>query len=779
MRSWAVKIGFIIVISITVVLAGCGGGSSNKTATTVAQVTLSCSPSCSSGTLSLVAGQVANLTVAAVNSTGGSVTTTFTFNSSNPGLVTIGFNAGQALVCAGVWDSITVVCNGTDKSGNPLSGSATITASAQNISSSPVQVTLHPQVNSLVVTPSSLPGCFSIKETQQFTAHACTTQGTPDAAPPCGPSARDITSQVGAITWSQTNASVATVDVNGLATAQAPGLAGIIASVGTVSSPSTNFRSCLPLQIRLHVSQVTDTSATLNVSTTCTSGQTPPSPCATILEADITDEKGTTTNSAPVSLVSNNSQVAALSGLTLTGESSGGAGILASCVPPTCGVGLNLPIYSNIFSTTVTGSSPTTTVYATTSFAPPSGTSPTLIPIDTSKTPPVAGTAITLPGVANSLVFTPNGARGFLGTSAGVASLDTTANTVTLLTPTLGKVLAVSADGSTVIVSNAALDPGTGLPIEPIGPNQRLSILNAANNSIQSFVLRGATAAAFTGDGFKAFIAADCSQNTPPASTPPTVCPVGTTGTNPGNLYVFSPQLSLQSVNVGGATANNTGVTTMASGPYAFLVNGAGVTPVGTCNNTPQPPLAPASINSTNIQMVSGTQNADLIVAVDSPLPPATGTGGVDIITVTLGPLTAPITPANCAPSPSFSNQFVDFAQGAFTARQLLVPTNGTGGTNGSHIVVLPKGIPKLFVAVAGSPGGSTVSLAGSATEAVSGSMTLDGNTAWVGVAGSNSVDEIALTGLSDIAQVATSFTTVVAGSTVPAPPNIVVVKPH
>jgi len=542
-----------------------------------------------------------------------------------------------------------------------------------------------------------------------------------------------------------------------------------------VTSPATDFRSCLPVQIRLHVTQATDTSATLNLNDT------------RILEADITDEKGTTTNSAPVSLVSNNSQVAALSGLTLTGESPGGAGILASCIPPTCGVGVNIPIYSNIFSTIVNGTSPTTTVYATTSFAPPSGTNPTLIPIDTSKNPPVAGTAITLPGVPNSLVFTPNGAKGFLGTSAGVASLDTTANTVTLVNPTQGKVLAVSADGSTVIISNAGLDPGTGQPIEPSGPNQRLFILNAGNNSIQNFVLQGAVAAAFTGDGFKAFIAADCSHNTPPNTT----CPAGTSVAN-GNAYVFSAVLSLQSINVGGvigtnsnAVANNVDVATLASGPYAYFANVAspnatGLMPIGTCNNAPatSPPAA-VPTNSTNIQMVKGTKNADLIVAVDSPIPPATGTGGVDIITVTLGTLTGPISSANCAPSATYSNQFVDFAQGAFTARQLLAPTNGTGGTNGSHVVVLPKGIPKLFVAVAGSPGGSTVSLAGSAAEAVSGSMTLDGNTAWVGVAGSNSVDEISLTSLSDTLQIPTNFTTVVSGSTVPAPPNIVVVKPH
>jgi hypothetical protein len=760
MRPWAVKIGLIIVISISVIVPGCGGGSSNKTATTVAQVTLTCSPSCSSGTLSLVAGEVAALAAAAVNSGGGTVTTTFTFNSSNPNLVTIGFNAGQALVCAGVWDSITVVCNGTDKSGNPLFGSATITASAQNVTSAPVQVTLHPPVSSIVVTtPPGAPACFSIKETEQFTGHACTTQGAPDASGPCAPSAREITSQVGAITWTETNAAVATVDANGLVTSQAPGLAEIIASVGTVSSPATGFRSCLPVQIRLHIPETTTTSATLSVNGTQT------------VEADITDEKGTTTNSAPVFIVSNNNQVAALSGLTLTGEAPGGAGILASCIPPACGVGVNIPIYSNLFSATVTGTTPTTTVYATTSFVPPSGTTPTLIPIDTSKTPPAAGTAINLPGVPNSLVFTTSGAKGFLGTSAGLASLDTASNTVTLLNPTVGKVLAVSPDGSTVIVSNAGLDPGTGQPIEPVGPNQRLTIFNATNNGAQNFVLQGATAAAFSGDGFKAFIAADCSHNTPPFTT----CPAGNTGPN-GNLYVFSPALSLQSVNVGGPSANNIDVTTMASGPLAFVVNGAGLTPVGTCNNTPQTPLAPPSVNTTSIQMVKGTQNADLIVAVDSPAPPASVAAGVDIITITLNPLTGPITSANCAPGASYSNQFVDFGAGAFTARKLLVPTNGT---NGSHVVVLPKGMNQLFVAV---PGGSpsTVTLAGAAaTEAVGGSLTLDGSTAWVGVAGTNTVDEINLTSLSDTLQIPTSFMTVSSGSTVAAPPNIVVVKPH
>src|SRR5262249_43568805 len=212
-------------------------------------------------------------------------------------------------------------------------------------------------------------------------------------------------------------------------------------------------------------------------------------------------------------IVSNNSQIAQLSGVTLTAESPGGASLIAACVPPGCGAGLDIPIpiYSNIFSVMVTGSTPATTVYATSSFAPPSGTTPTLIPIDTSKSPIVAGTAINLPGTPNSLVFAPNGAKGYMGTSGGIAVLDTGTNTVSAIDPFVGKVLAVSPDGNTVILSNAALDPSTGNPIQPDVPSQRLVIL-IGGNSLQKLVLPGAIAASFTGDSSKAYIAVHSSN---------------------------------------------------------------------------------------------------------------------------------------------------------------------------------------------------------------------------------------------------------------------------
>jgi hypothetical protein len=521
----------------------------------------------------------------------------------------------------------------------------------------------------------------------------------------------------------------------------------------------------MPVQITLHINgdpagQPTE-SATMSVGTTTV-------PNTKTIEADMVDELGVTTNSAPVVISNNNTVVATVSGTTLTATSPGGATLVASCIPPTCGVGINTPVYSNPFQVTVVGSSPQTFVYATTSFAPPTG-SPSLIPIDTSKTPIVAGTAITLPGTPNSMMFAPNGSRAFLGTSAGIASFSPGTSTVTLLDPFIGKVLAVSPDGNTAIFSNAANDPGTGSPIEPHGPAQRLVILNGANNTVQRFVLPGAVSASFTSDGFKAFIAADCSHNLQPGP-----CPPGLDPTTPGNVMVFSPFLTLQVLNIG-ASSNNSSVVTLPSASYAYFANSAGLQAMATCNDVPasanNPPTNPPT-QTTAIQLLGATSNANFIVAVDSP--------GVDIVTATPAPLaiTPPLSAANCGPAVNYIPGFVDFGQGPFTAHQLLVPSNGTGGNNGSHVVVLPAGTPNLFVAVPGV-GPEVIPLTGAgATEALSGGMTLDGNTAWVGVAGSNTVDQILLTNspsTADALHITTSFTK---GDGTPAPPNIVVVQP-
>jgi len=697
--------GLALIALFVSLAAGCGGSKSANT--TVAAVTIGTS------SLSLVAGEVVGLRVSAVNSADASVPTTFTFNSSNTQIATV---SPGGSVCAGVWDSSFVVCNGSDAQGNPISGTAIITATAAGgVTSGPVTVAVHPSITSVTVDGVTEP-CFSITQTHQFMAHAFH-------------NATEITSQIGNFSWSASSPAVATVDANGLATARAPGITGVVASVGSTTSPAVFFKSCMPVQIVLHINGdpagVPTESAVMNVSDTKT------------VQADMVDELGAVTPNAPVTILSNNSTVASVSGTKLTAQSPGGAGLQAVCAPPTCGIGVNTPIYSNLFSIFVNGTSPnTTTVYAASTFPNVPGSSITLIPIDASKTPPVAGSPIFLPGFPNSLVFDRSGTTGFMGTSNGLAALSATSNLVSLISPIpIGKVLAVSADGNQVIVSNSATDPSTGQPIDNNPSEQRVWLFNKSASTITTFILTGAVAANFDDDGFRAYVAA-----------------------SNGNVYVLSSFLSPQTISLGGV---NSDVTQLPSGPFVYVANSAGVQSIATCNNAPQTTNPPTN-STTNIQFVQSVRNSDTIMALEPT--------GLDVVTAFPSDLTPPvtITPANCPGNISYSNNFINFGIGPITAHQLLV------GSAGTHVAVLPAGLNQVL-SVVNVTNVAGIPLPAGATEALNGSLTPDGATLWVGVAGTNTVDRINLNSNVDEVQIPMTFKKA-DGS--PAPPNLVVIRP-
>lgn len=687
------------VLLALLAIAGCGG-SSNKN--TVAAVSLT------PASISVVAGEVQQLTVSASNSSGVPATTTFTFNSSNPRLVTI---SPSGLVCGGVWDSTFVVCNGKDAAGNPLTGTAIVTASAGGVSSGPVTVSIHPNVTSIQVTGATLSTpCVSHGNTQQFTAKAF--NGT-----------TDVTSSIGSFSWSSSDGAVVSVDANGLATAGAPGSAGVVARVGNVTSQSVPFNTCLPVRIVLH--KTGDPAGQPTEFVTLTTAQT------LTVQADMIDQNGAVTLGAPVSLVSNNPAVATVtgstSGATLTGVSPGGAGLIAVCAPPTCGSGDSGLIYSNLLSVTVSGTSPATTVYVGTTTIPAPGTVPSLIPIDTSKSPPAAGTAIALPGAPTSMAFSGDGTKLYVDTSSGLVSVNPTNNAVTPLdADPIGVILAVSRDGSKVIISNVKFQLDV--------PSQRLFIFDATANTLQTFILPGAVAAAFTGDGSKAYIAANFSDL---RTNPPT----------PGNaIYVWSPFSTLRTLSTTG-TPNS--VATVAAGPLAFIANGSGVNALNTCDNSLN-----TSVPTTSApQLIATQKNFNGLAIVNQT--------GVDITTVNLPDATV----SQCPTPVSYSNQFSDFGLGVFTARQVLFSTDG------EHIAVLPEGINQIGLAV---PGGAPalIPIAAGGTEALSGDLTLDGNTLWAGVAGTNTVHQISLTGGGDIFQIQLNLN----GAS--APPDIIAVRP-
>lgn len=719
MRRFAVIPGFIL--SIIAVLTGCGGGGSSSKVT---QVVLS--PT----SISMNAGDVIQITATAEDASSNVQTVNFTFNSSNNNIVTVANTNGasSALICAGVWDTSFIVCNGSS-AGVPLTGTASITASANGVTSGPAVITVHPKVSSVVVDPVA--GCTSSTQTKQFTAHVCSTLVTPhDSSGPCAPNAHEITSSAGPITWASTNSTVATVDITGLATAVNPGLTGIFASISNVSSSPTSsqFRTCMPVLIRLHLQG--DPAGSPTTALSMTQNQT------ATLESDIVDENGVTTNSIPTILASNYPSVASLSTLTLTATSFGGAGIVAGCTPPTCGAGLNTPVYSNLFKVTVSGTSPASTVYATSSFTPPSGTSPTLVPISTST--PALGTAITLPGTPNSLVFGTGGTDAYMGSSSGLMHFSVANNNVFIVDPSItGKVLAVSPNATKVIVSNAAKDP-QGNVIEPNPANQRVWVFDLSTSTTQAFVLSGAVAAAIDNDGFRDYIV---------------------TNDGSGNVYVFSPALTLQTISVAGTHSD---AAPLPSNGFVYLATSNGLEVVGTCNNVQQPTANNPPTNSSTIQLVQPVANANMIVAMDST--------GVDVETATVTPLTPPLTlsPANCTPGVSYSNQFIDFGLGPITAHQLLVSSNGT------NVAVLPNGLNQVLLAAIGG-GPHAIPLAAGSTAPTNGGMTPDGNTLWIGVAGSNTVDQIDLVGMSDVKQVATTFKKSDGSA---APPDLVALLP-
>jgi hypothetical protein len=699
-RSPLAGMALIILISL---IAGCGGSKSANNTVAAVQI--------APATLSMVAGQVVTLTASAVNSANATVSTTFTFNSTNTSIATI---SPQGSVCAGVWDSGFVVCNGLDAQKNPISGTAIVTATAAGVTSGPVTVAVHPAITSVSVDPVVEP-CFSITQTHQFVAHAFN-NGT------------EITSQVGNFSWSASAPAVASVDANGLATARTPGITAVVASVGSTSSPAVFIKTCMPVHLELHVNGdpagVPTEAVTMNVADT------------KVVQVDMVDELGAVTPNAPVTILSNNTTVATVAGTTLTAQSPGGAGLQAVCAPPSCGTGINTPIYSNLFSIFVAGTSPnTTTVYATSTFPDVPGSSITMIPIDASKTPPVAGAPIFLPGFPNSLLFDRAGATGYIGTNNGLVTLDTATNAVQLISPIpIGKVLAVSADGNQAIISNAAIDSSTGNPIDPFPSEQRVWLFNKSNGTITTFILTGAVAANFDDDGFRAYVAA-----------------------SNGNVYVLSSFLTPQTLAIGGV---NTDVTQLPSGPFVYVANSAGLQAIATCNNAVQSTTPPT--NSTHIQFVQSVRDTNNFVVVDSP--------GIDFESANAADLTPPttITPANCPGIITYSNTFFDFGIGPFTANQLLV------GSAGTHIAVLPAGVNKVLTLLSGTTVGS-VQLPPGATEATNGSLTPDGATLWVGVAGTNTVDRINLNTNADEVQIPMTF---VKADGSPAPPNLVVIRP-
>lgn len=621
---------FSIVLALLMAMVlGCG--SSKRTATGFpVPASIALSPM---NQISLEVGTIRVFAASAQNSRGTVITDPISFFSNNTGVVTVASN-GSA--CAGTWDSLTnpQVCTPGP------TGVAQVTATSQGVSSPATTIYVHQHIDSIQLSPvATQPNptapCISKGQTLQYSAAAFSHNA-------------DITSSVGQFSWQVVDTNVVTVNTTqvglGLSQVQAqagtPGKTSIFASASGSNSLPLTFTTCPVQSITLAVTGSTATSKTVT--------------------ATVIDSMGVTITGVPLTWTSSEpALISVASSGVATASKVGGASILASCTPPTCNIGFqpSFPVYPQSavsFVNPGTGKPGTFTVYATTEGC---GTDtsciPIVTPIDTSTN--TVQTSVGLPASPNSFVFNRQGTKAYLGTDLGLFGtrglmvLDATASppTVSQFPSVIGRVLAVSPDGTKVIVGNIK---------DPNSPKQFFVFDTASRASTAFPISTNATgvAADFSPDSLKAFV-------------------VTTDSSNAGVLYVYSKLDALQTVPLSGP-AND--VAFLPEGGFGYIAGGAAsaVSILPTCDNPPavQSELTTTGTNGTPQAMKSLPDGNIFALA-----PPV-----VNILTPT-------VTGSGCAfPRPpiapvgnlAVSNTVASFslAQGTFIPRQLIISSDGS-----------------------------------------------------------------------------------------------------
>jgi hypothetical protein len=662
MDRWSSRVLLLLTVCLGSAFTGCVGKSGPTSNNgTVVSVTLS-----PSTTLSLDVGTAQGFSATAVNSLGQTVVTGIQFFSSNPASLNITANGAA---CAGTWDPTATICT----PGVP--GVAQVTASSNGVTSPPTTVYVHQHIDSITVArignPNPDNGCFSQNQSWDYQATAYGTDGA------------DITSTVGPMNWAPTPANVLTVDSNvvGLqpnqvqVTAKNPGQTQLFATVSGVSSTPITYTTCLVSSIMLQIVGSAENSVNVNAGGSKT------------VQATVLDTVGNTVKSPPLTWSTTDPEVATVSKGTVSARQNlGGAGITASCTPPTCNIGVlpGLPIYATNplpngqpgwgeIAVNVTASKvPTYTAWAaTTGCGTAANCTSTMFSV-TSGANPIA-TAATVPFTPNSLMFTPQGTRAYLGSPMGLMFLDLGGSSPTVSTVSsattpcnvavCGQVLAISPDGNRVVVADAATQP-----------NQVYIYDNTQPTSAPvDLLISGAIAAAFSPDEMKLFIL-----------------------TNSGTMYVYSTVDALTSFSGLGPATN---VAFSADGSFAYVAGTPGALSVSvsgfaTCDlanvfSDVTLHATPLAIRPLPNQQLDPDGNwAQPVIAFDPPyvekfwanvIQPALPNGNL----VCSGPL---VHDTDIPPI------FFDLGQGNFTPLLMQVAGNGT------QVIVVAQNVPAVLV---------------------------------------------------------------------------------
>lgn len=715
---------FIVLFAFLGALTGCSSSTETTNFPTPADITVTPASS-----ISIDIGAIQTFTASAHDASNPPrvLVVPIAFQSSNTAVVTI---ASNGLACAGTWDSLTSPQICTPGS----AGVAQITAISQGVTSPPTIVYVHQHVDNVTLEPITqpAPSCVSKGNTLDYQGRAFS-HGT------------DITTSVGLFTWQTLNGLVATVsnsDVSlpqnqAVVTAGTPGTTQIFATVAGVNSVPMQFLTCPVESISLELKNSGSTSFTVTQGTT------------EEIIPTVVDSMGVTITSVPLTVCSSRPTAAIVGStncatndtdlLSVTTPAAGGASITASCTPPVCNIGLDPSkgpvatgaIYpTSAISAVVTptsGSTPTGTVYVSSTACPitPTCSATGFVPITFSTY--TVGLPVGLPANPNSMLFGPQGTNFFLGTDLGLqgtrgltkVDVSGTTPTVSVFGNNTGKVLAISPTGAKVILSDTVQTPN------------QVFIFDTSINSSVSFQIDGATAAAFSPDGLKAFIIA---------------------GTK---LYVYSLVSALQTLDLG-FTGNS--VAFLSEGAFAYIAGPSTVAVRRTCDNAP----AGADVTTTGTPtLIESLPDGSQMVALNPP--------NIDLIAVDTG-----AGPTGC--TPTVGNTVISFnlGQGSFTAKQMFLSPDG------SKAYIIAPGLPSVPVFNISNKLSTSIPLAGNVT-VLAGALTGDGRLLFV-TTSDGSVHALDTLTSSDVQQITfppTSFLCVGSdGTPLSCPPDLIVVKP-
>jgi hypothetical protein len=467
---------------------------------------------------------------------------------------------------------------------------------------------------------------------------------------------------------------------------------------------------------------------------------------------------------------------------SITTAGPGAGTVTASCTPPTCNVGfplipailtsttactqftppdchpfIPLPVYATTaISGQVTGTTSATSVIATSmGCADNSNCTAYLYNVSTSSNLP--GTPTAFPTAPNSLLFGPAGTKAYAGSGFGAqdlnpANLGTTNNAFTPLNALTARVLAVSADGNFAVLSDTVHTPNQVFVV-----NTTLATPTVANLSIS-----GATAAAFSPDGLKAYIFGFDSAGNP-------------------NVFVYSTLQALQDIPLPSQTTVNS-IAFAPNGNFAYLEttalgsNTASLTAYNICNNQiatdpsstsqviPLPSPTPLLRVLPNVHL-DGTdfQGFGFPDGVHTILLDSTG---LDILTATITPQ-----PVGTITKPGLScpqmSQFITgnlnhlpnpFVQRIELGQGTLQPLNFFVSPDGTQVYIVASNLSNILVySFATNSVSTAIPLLGNSVTPVSADMTVDGTMIYV-VGNDGLLHALSTLSLSDTAQISFPF---------------------